>query len=60
MNPEMVVYFDNIAEIYDKMGDSEKALPAALDAKRRGSKAAIVEMIIKKYSKMDRVPGSSD
>ena len=46
MNPETVIYFDNIAEIYDKMDDSEKALHAALDAKRRGSKAAIVEDII--------------
>lgn len=50
MNPEMVVYFDNITECYDKMGDAEKALPAALDAKRRGSKAAIVESIIDKLS----------
>ena len=50
MNPEMVIYFDNIAECYDKMGDAEKALASALDAKRRGSKAAIVETIIKKLS----------
>jgi tetratricopeptide (TPR) repeat protein len=49
MNPEMVIYFDNTAEIYDKMGNVDKALASALDAKRRGSKAAIVEMIIKKH-----------
>lgn len=56
MAPEMVIYFDNIAEIHDKMGDSEKALHGALDAKRRGSRAAIVESIIKKYSKVDSDP----
>lgn len=49
MNPETVIYFDNIAEIYDKMGESEKALASALDAKRRGSKAPIVEDIIGKF-----------
>jgi len=48
----LVFYFDNIAEVYDKMNEHEKACEWAKEAKRRGSDTEIVNTILAKYKKM--------
>jgi len=47
LDPDTVMYFDNIAEIYDKMSEPVKAYEWAREAKRRGSKTEIVDSIIR-------------
>jgi tetratricopeptide (TPR) repeat protein len=48
-----IFYFDNIAEVYDKMNESDKAYEWAKEAKRRGSKAGIIEKILEKHKSME-------
>lgn len=49
MDPDTTFYFDNLAEVYEKMSETTKALEWAREAKRRGSTAAVVIRIINRY-----------
>lgn len=49
MDPETSFYFDNLAEIYEKMSEIPKALEWAREARRRSSTAPVVARIIDQY-----------
>lgn len=50
-----IFYFDNIAEISDKMSEGEKAYERAKEVKRQDSNTAIINTLLAKYKNKENL-----